>query len=125
MSSLKFLLDENVNISLFKYLKSVNLDVKQAPKSSSDSKLAEISKVENRILVTNDQDFSQYTQDQIYSVIWLKIPQSEVTNCIDSFKKLLTECTSFTGNLITLKTNEWVIEPLFEKITPGIRQRPI
>lgn len=50
----KFLLDENVRIELYRFLKRKGNDVKILGKSVSDEQLAAVSKKEQRILVTND-----------------------------------------------------------------------
>jgi len=104
---LKFLLDENVNRKLFKFLLSKSFDVKTHLKSSKDSVLAAISKKEERILVTNDWDFEWYTKDQIYSVVILRIPQHDSKSLISSFEKLLKEFTNFPGRIVLLEVNGW------------------
>lgn len=79
MSSLtpkpKFLLDENVRADLAKFLQSQGLDVKQTPKTSTDSHLASLSKREKRILVTNkdgliadDELALFFDKDDLYEV---------------------------------------------------------
>ena len=57
-SELKFLLDENVDARLGKFLKSEGFNVISAPKGFSNGKLAPISKSEKSILITNDEDFT-------------------------------------------------------------------
>lgn len=103
----KFLLDENVRADLAKYLESQGLDVKLALKASPDSYLATLSKTEKRILVTNDDDFADYSNDNIFSVILLKIPQNDPESLIVSFTKLLKEFNKFTGRLVILETGKW------------------
>lgn len=102
-----FLLDENVDSRLFKFLKSQHIDVKLAPKALSDKAIAQICLTEHRILVTNDEDFQEYSAKEIYSVVWLKIPQDKPAALIMSFKKLLSECKNFSGKLLILSESAW------------------
>ena len=101
----KFLLDENVKAVLSRFLKSEGFDVKLAPKTTSDSKLALLSKEELRILVTNDEDFQWYSDKEIYSVILLKVPQNDNESLIKVFNKLLSEFNNFAGRIVVLDKN--------------------
>src|SRR3989344_783433 len=116
MQKAKFLLDENVRIELTRFLKSKNFDTKLAPKSTDDSTLTSISKREKRILVTNDQDFTNCDKDTLFSLVWLKIPQNDANALIKSFDKLLTEFSDFYGNIIVLRPNDWESFPLVEEL---------
>lgn len=110
--NLKFLLDENVRIELSRLLKNQGLDFRLAPKGAPDKQLAAISKIEKRILITNDEDFQWYTKSQIHCVIWLWIPQNDPKSLISSFNKLIKECKDFRGKLIVLHPNDWKNYPL-------------
>ena len=107
-SELKFLLDENVDDRLGKFLKSEGFDVSSAPKGFSNGKLAPISKSEGRILVTNDFDFTDpivFPKEKIFSVVWLRIPQDRLTVLFNSFSILLknkSKPEDFEGFLIEL-----------------------
>jgi len=48
-------------------------DVEFKPKGFSNGRLAELSKSEKRVLVTNDEDFAEFTKEEIHSVIWLLV----------------------------------------------------
>lgn len=111
-----FLLDENVRIELSRYLKTEGFYVKFMPKSTPDSKLADLSKRDKLIIVTNDEDFTDYPEGKVFCVIWLRILQSDPQTLISSFVKLLSEFTSFEGKLIVLEPNKWKDFPL-EKVT--------
>jgi len=111
----KFLLDENVKAVLSRFLKSEGFDVKLAPKTTSDSKLALISKKEARILVTNDEDFRWYNETQVFSIILLKIPQTDNQVLLESFTKLLSEFNKFIGRFVVLETDRWRDSPLLKK----------
>ena len=108
----RFLLDENVRIELDESLALQKIDIKRLPKGTPDATLAAASKRENRALVTNDEDFSLLSQDKVFSVVWLKIPQKELATLITSFKKMLNECTVFAKKLIIVEPNNWKAFPL-------------
>jgi len=117
-SELKFLLDENVDKRLEKFLKQEGFDVKAAPKTISNGKLAPFSKSEKRILVTNDADFTDswlFPKDKVFSVIWLRTPQEDVSVLLKSFSKLLKskeKLSDFEGCLITLKEDDFDVAPI-------------
>lgn len=112
----KFLLDENVRQELYAYLTEKDIEVKLAPKGALDKRLAVTSKSEKRIIVTNDEDFSQYSKDKVYAVIWLRIPQNNEQALLRSFKKLLREIKNFTSKLIILYDDKWEEFPLIEEL---------
>lgn len=126
MSSLtlsrKFLLDENVKAILSGFLKSEGFDVKLVPKATTDLKLASLSKEEQRILVSNDEDFQWYSDKEIYSVILLKVPQNDNQLLIKSFNKLLSEFSNFAGRIVVLDNKGWKDYPLVKKL-PGLLMR--
>lgn len=111
-----FLLDENVDYRLFRFLKSQKIDVKLAPKTLRDKDIAQLSFKDQRILVTNDEDFQGYAEDEIYSVIWLRIPQNKPDPLIKSFEKILFECKNFAGRIIILNESGWKDFPLLQKL---------
>lgn len=119
----KFLLDENVRLDLYKFLTSQGCDVKLAPKTGKDSIIASISKKDSRIIVTNDSDFQYFTEQQVFSVVFLNIPQYEGEILISSFIKLLSDFDNFPGRIVVLKPNTWEDFPLLKKIAKGIYQR--
>ena len=114
--NLKFLLDENIKIKLFQFLRKSGFDVKLVSKGSSDKEVASISKAEKRILITNDDDFCEYSQDELFAVIWLKIPQGDTEGLLRSFQKLLKEFKDFSGQVIMLEQDKWTQWTLFMKM---------
>lgn len=118
----KFLLDENVKVILSRFLKSEGFDVKLAPKTASDVKLASLSKEEWRILVTNGEDFQWYSGKEIYSVILLKVSQNDNESLIKSFNKLLSEFSNFAGRIVLVDNKGWKDYPLVKKL-PGLLMR--
>lgn len=111
----KFLLDENVRIELFRFLKQRNFNVKKAPKSAPDNCLLVISKREKRILVTNDEDFIELTSNEVFSVVWLRIPQNDPKRLVETFEKLTNDVIDFSGKLFILRPRTWEEFPLTEQ----------
>ena len=101
----KFLLDENVRIELFDLLKENSFDVKRV-RGISDAEVADISKKEARILVTNDSDFSdiELYSNAVFSVVLLRVPQSDPDALLDSFSKFIVKgkIKDFEGKFIEL-----------------------
>ena len=110
--SRRFLLDENVRVELAGWLRAHRFDITRAPRSTPDARLAAQSKKERRILVTNDEDFCSAGVDDVYAVVWLRIPQSDAAALLRSFGKLLAECSRFEGRLILLRVDAWTAAPL-------------
>ncbi len=110
------MLDENVRIELFHFLKRENYDVKLTPKGTTDIDVALLSKKEKRILVTNDSDFTNlelYTSYDLFAVIWLRISQSESDQLPVSLQKLLKEYKKeFAGKLFILLRDSWEVHDL-------------
>ena|ERR1035437_8015147 len=113
---IRFLLDENVRIELGKDLRSQGFNCKFAAKGSSDRVLAELSKKEQRILVTNDADFSIVAAGNIFSVIWLRLPQNNPALLITSFERVLAECKNFQSRIVILEPSGWSNHPLPKEI---------
>ena len=122
---LRFLLDENVKKDLLKFLKSEGYDVIFKPKGLSNGKLAEFSKLERRVLVTNDFDFTDpasYAKEEIFSVVWLTIPQNKPDALLKSFSRMLKgkpKPEDFEGLLITLKEHDFETSHLSSEFTPA------
>lgn len=115
-SVLKFLLDENVRIELFAFLKSKGVDVKLVSKGSSDEKVASFSKREKRVLVTNDADFATsglYSEEKLFALVWLRIAQSDVEGLLDLFELFLIKFKEEPeGKVVVLKEDSWKAFPL-------------
>ncbi|MCL4353049.1 DUF5615 family PIN-like protein [Patescibacteria group bacterium] len=108
----QFLLDENVRKELFTFLKEMGIPVRVAPKGASDETLAKISYKEKCVIITNDADFSEYSENAIFAVVWLRIPQSDPQSLLKMFAQLLKKCGVFKGKLIILERNTWKDWPL-------------
>ncbi|OGM31031.1 hypothetical protein A2630_03110 [Candidatus Woesebacteria bacterium RIFCSPHIGHO2_01_FULL_44_10] len=119
----RFLIDENVRIELYLFLKKEGYDVRVLSKGAPDSLLVETSRKEKRVLVTNDSDFRWYPNHKIYAVVWLKIPQNEVGTLIRIFNKLIKALESFSGKLIILRETDWDEKNLFTALASPSRKR--
>ena len=113
---LKFLLDENVKNELLQFLKK-GFDVVFKPKGLSNGKLAELSKSEQRVFVTNDWDFTDkflYSKETIFSIILLRILQDKPESLIEQFSKLIKEVKpeDFEGKFIILYEDKFEISSL-------------
>ncbi len=119
-SQLKFLLDENVKKSLSTFLHSKGFNTVIAPRGALNGKLARLSKLEKRVFVTNDSDFTDpmlYTKERVFSVILLRIPQDDIKALLKSFSSLLKERSKpedFEGNIIFLKEEGFEISKIGE-----------
>ncbi|MFH1048520.1 MAG: DUF5615 family PIN-like protein [Patescibacteria group bacterium] len=115
----KLLLDENVRAELFDLLDSQNWNVKKAAPGAPDKLLSLLSLKEHRVLVTNDSDFCELLKSQVFSVVWLRVPQNDVVSLLASFSKLLSKLSEkeFRGQLIVLESEEkWKTFPLRTKV---------
>ena len=102
----RFLLDENVRIELLRFLKQESYDVVQI-RGLTNGKVAQMSVKEKRVLVTNDSDFANreiYAPDKIFSVIILRLPQSNVDMLMRSFSFVFgLDAHEFEGKIYELK----------------------
>ena len=115
--SIKFLRDENVKKRLESFLRKQGVDIVSKPKGLTNGELARYSKSEQRILITNDNDFidsEQFPKDKLFSIIWLRIPQDKPESLLSAFSKLLKETKpeDFEGKLITLYEDKFEISEL-------------
>ena len=113
----KFLLDENVKKNLLIFLKSEGFNAISKPNGLSNGNLAEFSKSEERVFVTNDEDFLEFSKEKIFSVVWIKVSQNNEELLINSFSKLLKELDSkdFKGKLVILYDGRFEVSPLISK----------
>jgi predicted nuclease of predicted toxin-antitoxin system len=89
---MKFLADENVDMRLVKWLEGTGYDVQLASKGIKNSKLFELAKKLNRILLTNDTDFLNtllYSPKKIPGIIVFRILKPTLEKQKKSLLKLL------------------------------------
>jgi predicted nuclease of predicted toxin-antitoxin system len=108
----RFLLDENVRVELDALLKEAGLAVKRLAKGAPDRSLMAASREQQLVVVTNDEDFSSLSADQVFSVVLLRIPQHDVRLLLSAFRTLLTECRRWDERVIVLAAERWKSTPL-------------
>lgn len=111
----QFLLDENVRVELDDCLISLKVDFIRLAPSTPDTIIAERSLTDERIVVTNDEDFANAPKGKVFAVVWLKTPQKDVLALTTSFHKLLNECAAFKEQLVILNVNDWKAVPLSDR----------
>lgn len=111
----KFLLDENVRSELAGALKIWGVGFLLARKGAGDAELRRLSKDRKLVLVTNDKDFLRCFQREIYGLILLRLPQTEVELLISKFKQMLSEYRQFSARRIVLEKTGWSASKLPEK----------
>jgi len=90
----KFLLDENVNVAIYKFLKNSLYDAKLVTKGISDQKVLQLSLLELRVLVTNDFDFAdmeKFPASKIYCIVILRLPQNNPEILLKSFSSAIIQ----------------------------------
>lgn len=114
----RFLLDENVPKRLAGFLKRKGFDAVLAPKGVVNGKLAELSKSERRVLITNDSDFTDpvpFPKEKVFCVVWIRVAQSRPRALIAAFSLLLKNRNKeegFEGKLITLYEERFDVDLL-------------
>ena len=111
----KFLLDENVPRKLLQSLTQQGIDAVFKLKGLSDDKLAALTLLEKRVIVTNDWHFAdglRFPKESIYGVIWLRVSQNDAALLVSSFLALLAQRSDFRGLLITLRTDRFDVEEI-------------
>ena len=116
-SGSRFLLDENVRFELDAWLRRQGADAVRGEKGVSDKALAGRSRRESRVVVTNDGDFAQYGANDVFGVVWLRIPQNDPDGLIKAFDPLFSWLPSrFKGKLIILSLEGAEVVPLAEDL---------
>lgn len=105
----KFLLDENVSRTLLRYLQAAGYNTTEINRGATDQVVAQQSLSEQRILITNDSDFTSYRGEQVYAVIWLRITQSNKQAALTACEDLLKDFPDCRGHLIILGGESWQI----------------
>jgi len=111
---LKFLLDENIPTSVFKFLKERKYDVFYVSKGAKDRDVAELAKREKAVLVTRDYDFANvllYPPGEFYGIIILKVHPPLAEKLIGSMENILKAEEVFKGRVfIVLEDRIRVLE---------------
>jgi|Deesub1362A_J573_1020465.scaffolds.fasta_scaffold01962_7 predicted nuclease of predicted toxin-antitoxin system len=103
--SLKFLLDENIPSSVFKFLKIKGYKAFYVPKGAKDRNVAELAKREKAVLVTRDYDFANillYPPQEFHGIIILKVHPPVAEKLISSMKSVLKAAEDFRGKVFVV-----------------------
>src|SRR3989338_9896611 len=88
---MKFLLDENIRKEIKDFLMVSGYNIASVPKGSSDIRIAKIAKLERRIILTHDSDFSNmllYPPCEYSCIILIKIHPPIADIIITAMKNL-------------------------------------
>lgn len=113
---IRFLLDENVRFELAEFLTARGVNFKKAKKSSTDKALAKISLAEERVVVTNDSDFSEMCIGDVFGVVWLRLPQNNPSLLLKKFKTMLDDKVECANSLVTLEPEKRRVTPLLSRV---------
>ncbi len=112
MSNLKFLLDENIPVSVKKFLEGKDFQVEYVPKGATDDIVINLAKSKQAVLLTRDSDFANqilYPPKEYYGIIVFKIHPPKPSKIINTLSKLLDKVKDFRGRLIIVKEDEAII----------------
>ncbi len=106
--NLKFLLDENVDVRVATFLRDQGYSVLLCPKGITNGAVAALAKKENRVLLTNDTDFTHNPQKAKVdhpSVIVFRIHPPSVVLLTNALREFLTRGSGkmLTGRVYVLE----------------------
>jgi len=115
---MKFLTDENIAVSVIKFLRSKNYDVKDVKEEqlfgTSDFKLLKMAASEDRIIITHDKDFANISRNRSIGhkgIIIIRLldqsPKTVIEKLDDLFK---------TGKEERIKTSVLTIRDYYTEI---------
>jgi predicted nuclease of predicted toxin-antitoxin system len=87
------LLDENVDVRIASFLKEEGFDTLLCPKGIQNGEVLALAKKEDRILLTNDKDFSNtdlYNPDNFHGIVVFRMHPPSYSNLKMVLEKLLT-----------------------------------
>lgn len=116
---IRFLLDENIRVELVEFLSKREIDFAIAKKSSGDNTLANTSIEQERVVVTNDIDFSKMRKGQVFGVVWLRLPQNDPKLLLEKFGEMLDDDVRCADSLVTLERDKRRVVPLATRIPLG------
>lgn len=107
---LGFLLDENIDIRLAKYLIAKNFSIEFPSKGASDQEVFQQAVSSSLILVTLDKDFANrdlYKPSENSGIIILRVHPPVLENLINVFNNTLAAISpnEFVGKIITATPN--------------------
>ena len=120
LAKLKFILDENVPLSIFKKLQTAGVDcilITEIQKGATDRKVLQIAKEQEKILVTFDKDFGYLIFRENVpipkGIILLKFPMSSPEDSAERFWDFIVNYAErLEGNFIVVEENQIRIRSL-------------
>jgi len=103
--SYRFLLDENVPKSVYRFLRDRGYYVEYVPKGSSDDEVMEIARKKDLILITRDSDFADeiaYPPNTHPGIIVLRIHPSLPKIIVDKLAEVLQLNLEINGKIIVV-----------------------
>ena len=112
--SASFLIDENVDVKVSKYLNQRGTLAVNSPKGIKDSQLIQIAKSKKLILLTQDKDFTNrliYKPDGSYGIVVFRIRPPQTDKICKALGSLLQNITpkELYGKTIILEENSILI----------------
>jgi len=101
----RFLLDENIPHSVYKYLVAKGYIVEYVPRGAKNREVASLAKNRKFTLITRDSDFADpllYPPEEYYGIIVLRIHPPTPRNLIKALDKALTMFSSFKGKTLII-----------------------
>ena len=101
----RFLLDENVPKSVYRFLRDIGYYVEYVPKSSTDNEVIRIAREKDLILLTRDSDFADeiaYPPGSHPGIIVLKIHPSLPKIIVDKLAEVLQYNLEINGKIIVI-----------------------
>lgn len=106
--SFRFLLDENVPRSVYRYLESSGYDVEYVPSGADDRVVIGIARRKNLILVTRDSDFADeihYPPESHPGIIVLRIHPAKPEIMVERLAYALHSVRDFHGKTMIIYNN--------------------
>jgi len=115
-SQLKLLCDEDVPKKVVDSLLKEGFDVKRVPFGASDKKVAELAKLEGRVLITFDRHFTNpflFPPEEYSGIIFIRIRPPLIKTVLSALLNLFRSLkpSEFKGKLFTLR-------PIWFKLYP-------
>ena len=101
----KFILDENIPRSVYRYLRSKGCKVEYVPRSISDIQVIRLAVRDKAILITRDSDFANpllYPPEKLYGIIVLKIHPPIPIEIIKALETVLDIIKDFRGKTVVV-----------------------
>jgi len=102
---LRFLLDENIPRSVYRYLVAKGYIVKYVPRGAKNREVASLAKNKKLTLITRDSDFADpllYPPGEYYGIIVLRIHPPIPQKLIRALDKTLAMFGSFKGKTLII-----------------------